>query len=146
MTSKNPSNKKSTLHLPEQLNLDLRQEEGFTVTYANHISVVQTGYDVKVTFGRIDPSVGPNVVLQHNAIVLPWPSVKTLVYLLQLSLFAYEEANGHVPFPQGGITEPPRTVPKEVAASFPNAQEIHKKLLKLWDDFLAANPEARPRK
>jgi hypothetical protein len=146
MNSKVHPVKKTVLEEPEELNLDLRQEEGFTVTYANHVALVQTGFDIKVTFGRIDPSVGPNVVLQHNAIVLPWPAVKTLLYLLQVSLLAYEETNGHVPYPKGGMAPPPRVVPEDYAKAFPRAKQIHENVLKVWDDFLAANPETRPEK
>ncbi len=145
MNSKKLRTIKGNLNAPEQPKLDLRQEEDFTVAYANHIAAVQTGYDLKVTFGRIDPSVGRNVVLQNRAIVLPWPSVKTLIYLLQVQLAAYEEGDGHVPFPGGGITLPSRSLPAELAR-LPKAKRLHEKVLKIWDDFLAANPEALPEK
>jgi hypothetical protein len=108
------------------------------------VALTQTGFDLKITFGRIDPSVGPYVVLQHNAVVLPWPTVKTLVYLLQASLLAYEETNGHVPYPKGGLLAPPTSVPEEITKLFPKSKETHQKLLKLWEQFLTENPEAKP--
>ena len=143
MTSKNSTGKKPIAEDVEQTKVDLRQEEGFTVTYADHVALIQTGFDLKVIFGRMDPSVGPYVVLQHSAVVLPWPTVKTLIYLLQASLLTYEETNGHIPYPKGGLLAPPASVPEEISKLFPNAKETHQKLLKLWEKFLIENPEAR---
>jgi len=76
---------------------------------------------------------------------LPWPTVKCLIYLLRLQLIAYEKNNGHVPFPPGGINPLPRSVPKEFA-TYPKAEAIHEALLKLYDEFVADNPEAFPQK
>ncbi len=143
MNSKRPRTIKTDLKAPEQPKLDLRQEEDFTVRYANHVAIAPTGFDVKVTFGRIDLSLGPNVVVQNMAIVLPWAAVKTLIYLLHSGLVAYEEINGHVPYPVGGIIPPGRSLSAEVA-SLPNSKRAHEKVLKIWDDFLAANPEVSP--
>lgn len=145
MNSEKSRRTKVDLKQPEQPKLDLRQQEDFTVAYANHIAVIQTGYDLKITFGRIDPTVGPQVILQDRAIVLPWPAVKTLIYLLQVQLTAYEGSNGHVPYPEGGITEPSRLLSPELA-KLPKAKEVHARVLKLWDDFIAANPEVLPKR
>ena len=145
MNSKTQTAKKQDskgLGMPE---LDLRREEDFTLKYANHIATEPNGWDLKVVFGRVDPSTGPNVVFQHSAVSLPWPTVKSLIYLLQLQLIAYEGTNGHVPFPQGGITAIPRVIP-EAVAGFRNAKAIHEKVLKLYDDFIEANPEGSPGK
>ena len=125
--------------------LDLRREEDFTVKYASHVATEPSGWDLKVTFGRVDTSAGPNVVYQHTAISLPWPTVKCLLYVLQAQLIAYEKLNGHVPFPIGGINPPSRSLPKELA-TYPKAEAIHEALSKLWDEFVADNPEAFPEK
>lgn len=146
MNPKNPPAKNSIAAVPAQTALDLRTEEDFVVRYANHVAITPTGYDAKVTFGRIDPTVGPNVVLQNTAIVLSWPSIKSLIYLLRLSLLGYEAVNGHVPYPQGGLNPPPQTLPKEVLAGIPNSKALQEKVMKLWNDFLTENPEAEVKK
>lgn len=122
---------------------DLRREEDFTVKYANHASAEPCGWDLKLLFGRVDNSAGPNVVLQHTAISLPWPTVKALIYVLRLQLTAYEKNNGHVPFPVGGLTPIPRSIPEEFSKA-PNAKAIHEAVLKLYDEFVADNPEGFP--
>ena len=146
MNSKKQSAKKSDSKEPAQPRLDLRREEDFTLKYANHIATEPNGWDVKLIFGRVDLSAGPNVVFQHSAVSLPWPTVKSLIYLLQLQLIAYEGTNGHVPFPWGGILEVPRSLPDKLARSVPNAEAIHGRILKLYDEFMAANPEAAQNK
>jgi hypothetical protein len=146
MNLKKPATETLQSETAEQPKLDLRREDDFTVRYADHIAIMQTGYAVKVTFGRLDPAEGPNVVFQHTAMTLPWPAVKTLIYLLQANLLAYEETSGHVPYPKGGIDPPRASLPEEMTKAFPKAREIHQKVLKLWEEFLAANPEARSEK
>jgi hypothetical protein len=142
MNSKKLPPQKSDSETPP---LDLRQEEDFAAKYASHVATEPTGWDLKLTFGRVDSSVGTNGVLQHTSISLPWPTVKCLIYLLRLQLIAYEKNNGHVPFPPGGINPLPRSVPKEFA-TYPKAEAIHEALLKLYDEFVADNPEAFPQK
>ena len=143
------NSKKSATETPQpetegQPKLDLRREDDFTGKYADHIAVLVNGYAAKIIFGRIDPAEGPNVIFQHTGMTLPWPAVKTLIYLLQAALLAYEEANGHVPYPRGGIIAPSPSVPEAILKTFPKAKEVHQKVLKLWQEFLAVNPEAAP--
>lgn len=140
MNSKKVPPKKTEAMAPA---LDLRREENFTVKYANHVTTEPTGWDLKVSFGHVDPSVGPDVVFQHTAISLPWPTVKSLIYILRLQLVAYEKNNGHVPFPVGGMAPIPRSIPEQLN-KLPNAQAIHAAVLKLYDEFVAENPEAFP--
>jgi len=125
--------------------LDLRREEDFTVKCASHVATEPSGWDLKVIFGLVDTSAGPNVIFQHSAISLPWPTVKCLIYLLRSQLVAYETINGHVPFPVGGINPLPRSFPEGYDKN-PKAQAVHEALLKLWDKFVADNPEALPQK
>lgn len=142
MNSKKSAEKHTNSKTPA---LDLRREEDFTVKYASHVATEPSGWDLKVIFGRVDTSEGPNVVFQHSAVSLPWPTVKSLIYLLRGQLIAYEKLNGHVPFPIGGMNPPPLSAPKEFA-TLPKAAAIHEAVLKLWDEFMADNPEAFPEK
>lgn len=146
MNSKNPPPKKVELPVPVAVltpTVDLKREEGFTLKYANHVYAEPNGWDLRLAFGRVDPTVGPNAVSQHTAISLPWPTVKCLSYVLQLQLAAYEKGNGHVPFPVGGVNPIPRSLPEEFR-KLPNAQAIHEAVLKLYDEFVAENPEGFP--
>ena len=140
MNSKKVQPKKTDSTTPA---LDQRREEGFTLKYANHVSAEPNGWDLRLLFGCVDPSAGPNVVLQHTGISVPWPSIKALIYVLRLQLIAYEKNNGHVPFPVGGLNPIPLSVPEQLA-KLPNAQAIHEAVLKLYNEFVAENPEAFP--
>jgi hypothetical protein len=120
--------------------LDLRREEPFTVKYASHVNALASGWDLTLIFGRVD--TGANAVFQHTSISLPWPTVKSLIYFLQLQLIAYEKTNGHVPFPIGGISPLP-PLPGAPGMS-PKERETYKALQKLYQDFAAQNPEAFP--
>ena len=138
MNSKKLPPKKIDLSAPV---LDLKREEDFALKYANHVGTEPTGWDLKLLFGRVDPLVGPNAIIQHTGISLPWPTVKSLIYVLRVQLAVYEKNNGHVPFPAGGLVQVPRSVPEEIS-KLPHAQAIHEAVLKLYDEFMAENPEA----
>jgi hypothetical protein len=120
---------------------DLKREEGFATKYASHVAVESSAWDLKVIFGCVDSSAGPNTVLQHTAMALPWPSVKCLAYLLRTQLAIYEAMNGHVPFPVGGLTPPPSSMPEEYK-KYPKAELVHGEVTKIWDEFVKENPEA----
>jgi hypothetical protein len=122
---------------------DLKRDEGFTVKYANHTVTEPTPWDLKVTFGRVDASAGPNAVLQHTAMSLPWPTVKCLIYLLRVQMDAYETLNGHVPFPVGGLIPPQSSLPEEFK-KYPQAELVFAAMQKVWEEFVAENPEAFP--
>ena len=50
-----------------------------------------------------------------------------------------------MPYPKEGIIPPPQSIPEEFSNT-PKIKEVHEKVHKLWNDFLAANPEAAPDK
>jgi hypothetical protein len=123
-----------------------RDEEQFIEGYANNVFLEPSAWDLRLIFGQIQPAKGPNVVVQHTAITLPWSQVKVLSYLLQFHLTLAEElVNGKIAVPKGVITPPVRP-PEEVEKQFPNARKLFEAVRKLYDDFVTANPEASPPK
>lgn len=123
--------------------IDFRREEDFTSLYANNAYFESTSWDLKITFGQVDISAGDNVVAQHTAITMPWPYVKIFAYLLQTHLAAREAEDGRLVVPRNMILPPPE-LPKDVADKLKHPKEGVAAMQKLWDDFVAANPEVKP--
>jgi hypothetical protein len=122
-----------------------RDDERFIEGYANNVYLESSAWDLRLIFGQIQPAKGPNVVVQHTAITLPWSQAKVLSYLLQFHLIGQELENGKVAVPKGVIVRP--TPPSdELKKQFPNAPKIFEAVRKLYDDFVAANPDAFPSK
>ena len=125
--------------------IDYRRNEAYKNEYANNVFMESTAWDLKFTFGQVDQSAGPNVVVQHTGITLPWPQAKVLLYFLQANIAIQELNNGHIAVPQNVIPDIPLP-DKEMTKQFPNSLDIHAALSRLRDDFIAANPEAAPSK
>jgi hypothetical protein len=98
-------------------------------------------WDMKLIFGELDQSLGPQLVVQHTAITIPWTYVKILGYLLQLHLVQHENTNGRVLVPKGIITPIPTGKPKELDNV---SDENFAVARKLYEEFISANPEAVP--
>jgi len=56
---------------------------------------------------------------------------------------AYETLNGHVPFPVGGLIPPQSSLPEEFK-KYPQAELVFAAMQKVWEEFVAENPEAFP--
>jgi hypothetical protein len=125
--------------------LEYKRVDPFRNEYADNVFLESTAWDLKMVFGQIDLSLGPNNVVQHSGITLPWAQVKVLQYFLRVHLIAHEIQYGHASIPPGIIQEFPAPT-KEQIKEFPRAMELHKTLGKLREEFLAANPEAGPLK
>lgn len=121
-----------------------KKKEGITYTkaddfrseYANNSFFQFSNWDLKIIFGELDQSKGPNDVIQKVAITLPWPQAKVLHYYLTLNLMTQENLNQRIVIPAGIISafpdEPPQgTDPK----TFRKAKEF-------YDKFIEENPEA----
>jgi hypothetical protein len=123
--------------------IEYKRTDTFRNEYADNVFLESTAWDLKMVFGQIDLSLGPNAVVQHTGITLPWPQVKVLQYFLQVHLTAHEMQYGHLMVPPGIVQQfPPPT--KEQIKDYPNALLLHKALVKLREEFLADNPEAAP--
>jgi Protein of unknown function (DUF3467) len=121
-----------------------RDPQDFVVEYSNNAVLESTNWDLKIIFGQTDQSLGENVIVQRTAITLPWPYAKILAYLLQANLAAREAEDGHIVIPKNIIGPPPAEIPPEQAAKLKHPKEGKEVIHKLWQEFLAANPEAKP--
>lgn len=120
--------------------------ENFIERYANNIFFEGSAWDLKLVFGNLDQSIGPNYISQHTAISLPWAQVKLLIYFLRFHLLAHEARMGRVHVLTGIVSPIPATPPLDVKAFLGTTDDIEtfKKARKLYEEFVADNPEAVP--
>lgn len=123
--------------------IEYKRDEDFFSGYANNVHVESTVWDVKLTFGQTDTFLGPNVVVQHTAITIPWSYAKMLVYLVQTHLAHRESEDGHVPVPKGLLAPPPTELPKEGTEHLKHPEDSLAAVQKLWKEFIEANPELK---
>ncbi len=123
--------------------IDYRKTPTFKNEYANNVFLEPSVWDLKLNFGQLEQSIAPNVVAQHTGISMPWNQVKVFSYFLQLHLLAYEQENGRIRVAKN-IVKPVLAPDKKTTKNFPEAMEKHRAIMKLYEDFMAANPEAHP--
>jgi Protein of unknown function (DUF3467) len=119
-----------------------RDPEDFATRYANNAHFETSVWDMKMTFGQTDASVGPNVVIQHTAITIPWSYAKVVMYLLQVNIAAQEAEFGHIEVPPNILAKPNQPT-EEVMAGLRHPKEAVAAVRKVWDDFVSANPELK---
>jgi hypothetical protein len=120
--------------------VEFRRDEDFFTGYANNAYFEGTIWDLKIYFGQTDIVQGPNVVVQHTAITLPWNYAKIFCYVLQTQIAAREAEDGRISVPKHIVPVPPSELPKE-AANLKHPKEGLEAIQKLWKEFVAANPE-----
>ena len=83
--------------------IEVIRAEPFFSTYANHIGVQTTPWDIKLTFGEI-VALRPDkiAVKETGSITISPEQAKALVPLLEQQLKVYESLNGPIPVPGGG--------------------------------------------
>lgn len=134
--------KQQVKEAPKKLPPEFRRDpQDFVLSYANNAMFETTSWDLKIVFGQTDLSIGPNVVMQHTAITLPWPYVKIFSYLLQIHVAAHEAENGHVEVPKNIVVSPSSQLTEEMASLLKHPQEGREAVERIWKEFLAANPE-----
>jgi hypothetical protein len=135
---------KGIMDKPEKKPVDPRRDpEDFATRYANNALFESTVWDLKITFGQTDIVQGPNVIIQHTAITLPWNYVKIFSYLIQAQIAAQEAEYGHITVPSNILNPPLEKLPDEIAAMAKHPKEQVAAIQKLWKEFLAANPELK---
>ena len=122
--------------------IEHRRAEDFISRYANNSLLQGSAWDLKIIFGELDQSTGPNSVIQHTAITLPWNQVKTLIYFLQLQLASQESERGKVHIPKEVVAHIPKEPPKEIKDVNPKSWEA---IYGLYQELLAENPELVPK-
>ncbi len=125
--------------------INYQKSDSFRTGYANNTYLENTAWDLKLLFGEVDQSKGDNVVVQHTAITIPWPQAKVLLYFLSMHVMFRELELGRITIPPDVINEP--MPPEEsLAKKFPNSMKLYEATKKLYDDFMARNPDIRPAK
>jgi hypothetical protein len=115
-------------------------EDSFFEEYANNVFMEPSVWDLKLIFGKLDQQKGPNVVVQHSSITLPWNYVKAFVYLLSANLLVYEIVNGKVNFPKGVII-PPTPPTEDQEKHIPRSKEAFELAQEMFEKLVADNPE-----
>jgi hypothetical protein len=106
--------------------------------YANHIYYESSSWDLKLIFGQLDQSGGTVKVVQHSAITVPWPLVKTMVYWLRGHIETHELTNGKIHVPPPVIPPEPPPPSEEVKNSEPTAEAVYAIFKRLRDEFVAS--------
>jgi hypothetical protein len=128
---------------PKISNIDFHKADNFSTAYANHVSMEGSLWDLKLVFGQNDQQLGPNAVVQHTAITLPWAQIKVLTYFMKNHLAAHEIQNGRIVIPPNLVPVITGEIPKE-SQSERHMPEIIATFKANYDSFIAENPEASP--
>lgn len=122
---------------PPTSSVQFDRTEDFIARYANNVHFESSVWDLKLIFGELDQKEAKEVVRQHTSINLPWPTVKLMLYYLQVNL-AYHESES------GKVTMAPRiwpadipTLPKEIEDN-PRAKALADLVAKMRADFVAS--------
>jgi hypothetical protein len=107
-----------------------RDDDVFSVEYANNVQLESSAWDLKLTFGQLNQSEGNVTVDQHTEITLPWPQAKVLSYFLRAHLLAYEFENGEIVVPKSAIPIEP-TPPSGDLVDNPTAIRLYEFLTEL---------------
>ena len=105
----------------------------FADRYANSVTLESSVWDLKMLFGTLDQTPGPESVRQHTAMHVTWAQAKLLSFFLQANLMFHEAANGTIRIPEGAM--PPPIDPAEPVWSFPDAANMIEKLAKLRSEL-----------
>jgi hypothetical protein len=134
-----PENVPAQAGLPKT-KIEYKQSEDFQEFYANNVQLLSSNWDLELIFGHLDQLQGPNTIVRHSSMTIPWPAAKILLYFLQLHVAGHEAQFGRIIIPKGLIPEISPQMPKGLDIS----DKQWKIVRKLYEDFIAANPEAAP--
>jgi hypothetical protein len=123
-------------------NIEYKRTEDFQRSYANNVHLLSSNWDLQLIFGEIDQSQGPNTVLQHTAISIPWPQAKVLLYFLGVHVGSHESEFGRIKIPAGIIPAVAGEKPKSLDKVSENSW---KELRRQYEEFIKANPESAPK-
>lgn len=126
--------------------IEYKKVDDFTSGYANNVFLESSLWDLRLIFGQNDQQIGPNSVVQHTSITLPWAQVKLLNHFLEAHLLAHEIQNGRIVIPPNLVLPVPDEPPKGLINPPSQLKEIHAAVKKHYAAFIAENPEAAPPK
>jgi hypothetical protein len=123
--------------LPTQTQFVFERHENFETWYANNVQFFGSEWDLKMTFGELDPRDSKTVVQQHTAMSVSWLQAKLMYYYLGLNLGVYEMLNGKIKVP--ATTMPPEPpAPSGEFLNNPDAQRVYEFIKKFREQFLAS--------
>jgi hypothetical protein len=124
-----PDSKETTLKPIEH-----RRSDDFVQRYANNTFFEGSVWDLKIIFGELDQKLGPNVVMQHTALTLPWAQAKILSHFLRVHLAGYEAEHGRI--------EIPKNILNEISPALPENTDPHiwEAVYKAYKQTLIENP------
>lgn len=108
------------------------RDEDFASLYANHVFYENSVWDMKLVFGQLDQSEGPNVVIQHTAVAVSWLQLKLMIYFLQVNLAVHEAQNGVVKVPTSVMPPIPEPLTPELQTDA-TARECREKIIELHE-------------
>lgn len=118
-------------------NIGLEPTDDFVTSYANHVFLEASFWDLKLIFGQLDQSVEPLAVAQHTAVTLPWAQAKILSHLLRVQLVAHEMTNGKISLPKNILPSEVEPPTEKMLKEEPHAQRMYEEFKKLRDELLA---------
>lgn len=127
--------------MPEKKASTFVHDDDFVDIYANNSQFESSLWDLRITFGQTDPSVGHDGVLQHTAIRIPWPQAKVMAYFLQVNILGHEAEHGRIPLASGLIPEFPSEPPEALVKEHPEAADGWVKMRQFYEDFITKNPD-----
>ncbi|HEY6348503.1 MAG TPA: DUF3467 domain-containing protein [Candidatus Angelobacter sp.] len=128
----------------DQSKSDFQRSEDFADVYANNLRFEVSNWDLKLLFGQLEQSLGPQAVVQHTGVTIPWQQVKLTSYFLSIHVIVHEAQAGRIKILPTLVPEVAKQLPKELKDSG-ITEEHWKTVRKLYEDFIAANPEAAPK-
>lgn len=114
---------------------EFRKRDDFLEIYANNVQFYSSAWDLRMTVGHVDPSIGPNTVVQEATITIPWPQAKVMLFFLASHVAGQEAERGHIPVPKDVIPELPKSSPPGVT------ENIWTAVRKVYEEFVSQNPE-----
>jgi hypothetical protein len=121
--------------------IEYSRTDDFAELYANSVACETSLWDLKLVFGQNDQHIGPNAIVQHTAVTIPWAQVKVLLYTFSLLLTDQEGRSGRIQLKKGLIGELPKQMPQQARDSGEVSEETWRKMRALYEDLIAANPE-----
>lgn len=122
--------------------IEFKRVEDFERSYANNVQVLSNNWDLELVFGELDQAQGPNIIIQHTAITIPWAQAKILWYFLGVHITGHESEFGRIKIPAAIIPEVSEQKPKALEQV---PDHLWKQFRKQYEDFIKANPESAPK-
>lgn len=86
---------------PDIAPLSFDRQKDFKSLYANNVQFEISSWDLKLIFGQVDQTRGPNFVEQSAAVTLPWAQAKIAAYYMIANIAIHAANEGPIKVPSG---------------------------------------------